>query len=471
MNTDKEIHTVKNLCVHNKTIHDCIHGNIHLTKLATIVIDNSYFQRLRKLKQLGTACYVFPNAINTRFEHSIGTYFLAEKLLKAVKLYSNDNHVSECMKQIPELENYYKNQYDNLHPLDDYICELVKISALCHDIGHGPFSHLFDDIFLKNLNMHNEPLSSHEDRSGTILQMLIEENEILSGIISKNEIQFMKNIIHPKSIHTGFIYQIVSNTITGLDVDKFDYLMRDVYHLNFRSKINVDRLVDDIRIINNRITYPCGFGDDMNNLYQTRYRLHREVYSHKAVILIQFMILKVLILLDDILDLSHSINNMNDFCLLSDEYILESVKFFNKNKYKKTLSNEQIKNLDEATKLIKNIETRNLYTSIYVSYTANVIDVDDLLLNIPYKYLNYGFYQQKIGFVSGNKPNPFNNVYVYNTKTPTICESYKKNKHDFSLLMSDTYQENVFIVYIDNNISKYQKDDIHKYIESYIDSN
>src|SRR5690606_32489551 len=127
--------------------------------------------------------------------------------------------------EISELKKYFQIMYNNNFQLDDYVCELVKISALCHDIGHGPFSHAFDDLFKSNkyINHNDSGRNTHEFRSTVILEHIIKNDKILSSAITDDEIQFMKNLIDPKD-RNGFIYQIVSNNLNGLDVDKFDYL-------------------------------------------------------------------------------------------------------------------------------------------------------------------------------------------------------------------------------------------------------
>ena len=71
---------IQELCKKHKNIHDSIHGMISISKAASLIIDHPIFQRLRNLKQLGACSYVFPNAVHTRFEHSVGTYHLCKKL-------------------------------------------------------------------------------------------------------------------------------------------------------------------------------------------------------------------------------------------------------------------------------------------------------------------------------------------------------------------------------------------------------
>ena len=101
----------------------------------TLKIVNTYeFQRMRNIKQLGFCYLVYPAAMHSRFEHSLGVYHLAGKMLdRIIQLYPNKKYL------IPEL---------NSEPisLTKKIIECIKIGALCHDIGHGPFSHIFDNV-------------------------------------------------------------------------------------------------------------------------------------------------------------------------------------------------------------------------------------------------------------------------------------------------------------------------------------
>ena len=104
-------------------IYDIIHGNIIISPLAKKIIDTEEFQRLRNIKQLGCCNFVFPSATHTRFEHSIGVYHLSCKyidILNRKKVYYNETE-RKC----------------------------ITLAALIHDLGHGPYSHLFDELFEK----------------------------------------------------------------------------------------------------------------------------------------------------------------------------------------------------------------------------------------------------------------------------------------------------------------------------------
>ena len=95
-----------NLLGNYKKISDPIHGHIIITKLASLIIDSPFFQRLRYLHQLGTCYYIFPSSTHTRFEHSIGTYFLTGKTLESILSNSDGSLLNVYLLQIEELKDY-----------------------------------------------------------------------------------------------------------------------------------------------------------------------------------------------------------------------------------------------------------------------------------------------------------------------------------------------------------------------------
>ena len=133
-------------------IFDNIHGYIEVDNIALSIIDTPEFQRLRHIHQGGVLYYVFPTANHSRFEHSIGTYHLAKKIINNIR----------------------KNQ-PNLG-ITDSIVKVISIAGLCHDLGHVMYSHLFDDIFLPKLSNFKKlgKLAIHEYRSIVILKHVIE---------------------------------------------------------------------------------------------------------------------------------------------------------------------------------------------------------------------------------------------------------------------------------------------------------
>jgi HD superfamily phosphohydrolase len=435
-----------------KTIYDCIHGFINLSNLQTFIIDSEEFQRLRSIKQLGSCHYVYHNAVHKRFEHSIGTSHLAEKIIDCIIKHTKKDDISEYLSSIPELQNYYNRKYEGKkHIIDEYIIELVKIAALCHDVGHGPFSHIFDDIFLNKETLKNNPRRFHEVRSGILLERIIKKNSILNHIIHKDEIIFLKNLINPKSEHTGFLYQIVSNNLNGLDVDKFDYLARDTYMMKIHPNFKFDSLVERIRIINNTICYPEQSINDIERLYDTRYKLHKTVCNHKGVISSQFMLTEILEYLDPVIKISESINDMDKFIKITDEYILTCYITLLSPFCK--LDDESYNNICKARDIIKKLNSHELYPHIKTITSNKEIDTTELEKNN-----NILIHKNIIGFVGGYKRNPFDNIFIYNTKDKVRYGKNIMRKIDinkYTLLRPITCREHITMIF---HKDKYNKD-------------
>ena len=432
-----------------KQIHDCIHGYISISDIMVMVIDTKPFQRLRELKQLGSCYWVYPPAVHTRFEHSIGTYHYADRILNCIIKNTNPVDVDQYLASIPELKQYYDKKYGGkIHVLDDYVCELLKICAGCHDLGHGPYSHVFDDFFLPYIKKELEPCDHHEYRSGMLLEMIIKGHKKLSKIISDDEIQFMKNVINPSKEHVGFLYEIVSNYRNGLDVDKYEYIRRDSYVTGLNTNFNCDRLIDHVRIIDNSICYQEQAIGDIIELYNTRYKLHKTVYGHKSVIAAQYMLIEIFKYLDKIIGLSESVKDMNKFCMMTDEYILSCHRTLLGPHC--NLPKNMLHSLTRAVNIINKLECHQLYSHVDTYVSDHKIDINRKQFQIGTNS-DILIYRNIIGYVSGNKQNPLDNIYVFRTKdlnnTNEKIKSRKINIGEYSLLTTKNYQEHLTMLF------------------------
>ena len=211
-----------------KFIRDSVYGDISLSKFEVNVMDQREFQRLRRIKQLGLISLIYPGANHSRFEHSIGTMFLASKLAEQLELDSEDK-------------------------------ELVRISALLHDIGHGPFSHVSEGV----LSFPHEKLTEHVIKSSSITPILEEKFDIKEII----------KIIHGE----GYLGPIVSGE---LDVDRMDYLLRDSHYTGVAyGIIDFERIISNLRLDNTLYLDIKGVQAAEGALV-SRYFMYPSVYQH-----------------------------------------------------------------------------------------------------------------------------------------------------------------------------------------------
>lgn len=302
------------MCTH--IIQDDIYGQIHVSPMAIKLINTLEFQRLKNIKQLGICHYVFPKAIHTRYEHSIGVYHLTAQVTNKLK-----NDYPTKIFDIP---------YIGKSKLTDLICECINIAGCLHDIGHLCFSHLFDDI-MKQLSISK--FDSHETRS-CILVDLICGRELN---MSEEYINFIKSLINPTSKCTGALYQIVSNNLNGLDVDKLDYLIRDVFVLNHNTlnTFNVNKIIQGIVISENcnndsneicgNLAYSEDCYTDICNVFKLRMEMHRLYYNNKVCKIIELMICDLFRMLDSVFDFINILDNLNIFCELNDKTIFDLI--------------------------------------------------------------------------------------------------------------------------------------------------
>lgn len=429
-------------------IYDNMHRFIKVSNYAQIIIHTPYFQRLRELHQLGACYMVWPTANHTRFEHSIGTYYLAGRLLRCVKENTPQENIDNWLSGISELSTHLARKKDGEPILDDYLTELIKIAALCHDLGHGPFSHSYDDLFVGEIeNIKGKRLKNkyHEGRSCIMLREIIKESE-LCDIISDGEIQFMCDIIDPKPHNNGFVYQIVSNNLNTLDVDKYDYIVRDCKNVGLEFSIDYSRFIDDICIVDNIICYPQQIYIDILNLFMARYRLHKQIYMHKAVVGMQHMISRMLIDLNDHFPENFD-DNMKQFSLLTDWYVTKM---------------PQIINHRESLDVLDRLSNRDIYKHIHTFVSLYDIDINESTFGDT-----DGIYvfNRIIGFVGGDKKNPVKSVYFYDKKLPyNDRKPFKINNSDMTHLYPHTYQEHIVMVFLtDRKSDRY--DEIKKKCE------
>ncbi|MFS7994938.1 putative HD/PDEase domain-containing protein [Helianthus anomalus] len=310
-----------------KHVHDNVHGNIYLDPLSLKFIDTEQFQRLRDLKQLGLSHMVYPGAVHSRFEHSVGVYWLAGNAIEKLKAH-----------QGLELD------------IDHADIQTVKLAGLLHDVGHGPFSHLFEKEFLPQVIPGST--WSHEEMSLKMIDHMVDEHniDIDSGCLKK-----VKEMIIASSENAAktskeklFLYDIVANGRNGIDVDKFDYIVRDSRACGLGCNFQFERLLDTMQVIDNEICYRAKEYLTVHKLFYTRADLHRTVYTHAKVKAIELMFVDALVKADNYLLVSSFIHDPSQYWKLDDSII-------------KTIETDDADELKESRDLIKRIRRRDLY--------------------------------------------------------------------------------------------------------------
>ena len=234
----------------DKIINDPLYGFIKIDKgLITNLIDNTYFQRLRRISQLGLSYLVYPGAHHTRFHHAIGCMFLMENAIKQLRSKG---------QRITNKE-----------------AESLKIAILLHDIGHGPFSHALEKSIVPNI--------SHEKISSLFMYKL---NDIFENKLS-TAIKIFNNS-HKKE----FLHQLVSSQ---LDMDRVDYLNRDSFYTGVvEGNIGADRIISMLNVINNKLVVEEKGIYSVEKFLIARRLMYWQVYLHKTVISSENMLIKVL---------------------------------------------------------------------------------------------------------------------------------------------------------------------------------
>ena len=220
-------------------IRDSIHGDLHLTDFELKLVDTVEMQRLRRIKQLGFTSLVYPGANHTRFEHSIGTLSLADKLSTRLEL-------------------------------EEDVVELLRVCALLHDIGHAPFSHV------------SERALSHKHE--TITKEIIKNSPITDIITERFNANYITKIIDGQTKYG----KIISG---DLDVDRMDYLARDSYYTGVAyGVIDTERLLYSLKYDDNDDLIITQKGvQAAESTLLARYFMYPTVYQHHTTRIVNSM--------------------------------------------------------------------------------------------------------------------------------------------------------------------------------------
>ena len=297
-------------------ITDPIHRYIRFSETEREIVDTVIFQRLRGIRQLAGAHLVYPSAQHSRFEHSIGTMHIA-------------GYAGETL--------FSKGYFG-----DEDKVQQLRLAALLHDVGHGPFSHLFEEVLMEKHNVN------HEDMG----KQIISRSEI-SDILGKhgyNSSDICKLSFGQSNIQ--FFNEIISG---ALSADMMDYLPRDSLFTGVENgKIDYHRLISSFEVttdghlaINKSALY------SLESMLISRYEMYKAVYFHKTVRSAEVMLLRSIMLADEQLNLTDK--TLNKYLSLTDEITLERIRLLgNDNK--------------SAVRLAQDYKSRKLLKCVYEKF-------------------------------------------------------------------------------------------------------
>ncbi len=235
-------------------IKDPVHGYVYITEMEKEIIDSFPVQRLHRLRQLAGAEFVYPGANHTRFEHSVGVMYLAGRLIENSNL---SEHLSEDEAQI------------------------IRMAALLHDVGHGPFSHVFEHILTKFLNKTHEDMTTwviHESELTDTINRLGYDPDVISklavGSLHKSRKAFMDQIIR-----------------SSVDVDKLDFVVRDTYHTGAEyGYVDIFRLIHMLDVFDENLAVDLGALSALESFILARMESFKSIYFHRVSRAAQLMI-------------------------------------------------------------------------------------------------------------------------------------------------------------------------------------
>ncbi|MFZ0965616.1 MAG: HD domain-containing protein [Candidatus Bathyarchaeia archaeon] len=292
-------------------IKDPVHGYVYITEGEKEIIDSFPFQRLHRLRQLAGAEYVYPGANHTRFEHSIGVLYLAGK--------------------VAENPNIARSTSEDE-------AEMVRIAALLHDVGHGPFSHVFEHLLDKELGKTHEDMTlwiiTNSELKDTLSRIGYDPEEI--GKLAVGTLQ------KPKK---AFLDQIISSAV---DVDKLDFVVRDTHHTGAEyGYIDIFRLIQALDVLGENLAVDLGALSALESFIIARIESFKSIYFHRVGRAAQIMLATAMEKANEELGLT-SFKTPEEY-LAMDDYTVWT----------------KLKNCKKSSGIIKNLERRKMLKCVY----------------------------------------------------------------------------------------------------------
>ena len=306
-------------------IKDPVHGYVYITEKEKTIIDSYPVQRLHRLRQLAGAEYVYPGANHTRFEHSVGVMYLAGMV-------AENPNISQCVSE------------------DE--AEMVRIAGLLHDVGHGPFSHVFEQLLIKELD------KTHEDMTSWIIQKS-ELKDIISKAGYKPEDVGKLAVGKLHKSKKAFLDQIISSTV---DVDKQDFIVRDTHHTGAEyGYIDIFRLIHNLDVLGENLAVELGALSALESFIIARIESFKSIYFHRVGRAAQIMLAMAMEQANEELGLTRF--KTTEQYLAMDDYTAYTM----------------LKNCRKSSGIIRNLERRKL---LKCAYEKTFYEKDTMVSNI-----------------------------------------------------------------------------------------
>lgn len=367
-------------------VRDVIYDYIFFTKSTDTkiksekdIIDSPWFQRLRRILQLQSSWLVFPNAVHTRFLHSLGSMHLAGEFAR--KLY-------------PFFKQAFPDDY--IPEEENYVIEVFRLAALLHDIGHSPFGHLIDEIYTYKFYG-----KTHEDISARII---IEE---LGDIIRKIKISpygyfeqeidpelIVKFVKFPQSLEGyKFWERVFAKIMFGIyNVDAIDFLLRDKYFTGVKEigEINYRRLFDQSLITSRGLTLNKSALAAFRAFLVIRLNMFKNVYFNEKKAILENSFGKLLPKVFEIMKLGNIYENLDKFLYLDDFSLNSEIRRWHdeKNRAKREIAEKWLNILDRREIMFKKIfeEESHIYKFIPKDKIISIEEIETKLKNIIEKH-------------------------------------------------------------------------------------
>jgi len=298
-------------------IRDPVHGYVKITQVEREIIDSPFLQRLRRIRQLAGSYLVYPGAVHTRFEHVVGTMNVA-------------GIIAESLSKRTELDKEQTQE--------------IRLAALLHDVGHGPFSHMYEEVLTEKMSLTHEDISQR-----IILETPIKDILEKHGFSSK---KMSELCVGKQRSKPTYINEIIAG---GLSADIMDYLLRDSYFTGVEyGRVDIYRVIDSLDVVEKHLALDQAALYAFEALLIARYEMFKAVYFHRTVRAAELMLVHSMALADEALHLT-DLSEIDDYFDLTDETVLQKLASLD----------EQTASLREAKRLALNFRNRKLLKCVF----------------------------------------------------------------------------------------------------------